>query len=340
MAVQDIECIELFVADKQSAVDYFVSSLGFNWIAESSSAGASSSLLVQGGVKLVVTTGSGTGQFLEQHGDGVAYISLACDDVSATLDAAVVAGARVMEPVWGRPVVAAVGGVRHTLCARAAGSGTRMPAGRAWAAVAQQAGRRDGSIRLLDHVAICVEAEALQAASDFYGAAFGLARYSAEYVDIGEQGMDSVVVRSPSERVTFTLVAPDRSKSPGQLDAFLSRNCGPGVQHLAFEVADIISAVHQFSAQGVEFLHTPGSYYEMLPARVNGMPEAVADLQAANVLVDRDEWGFLLQLFTRSPYERNTLFYELIQRRGARGFGSENIRALYDAVEHDRQLAQ
>jgi 4-hydroxymandelate synthase len=102
----------------------------------------------------------------------------------------------------------------------------------------------------------------------------------------------------------------------------------------------MISAVRDFSARGVEFLHTPESYYEMLPARVTGMPEAVADLQAANVLVDRDEWGFLLQLFTRSPYERNTLFYELIQRRGARGFGSENIRALYNAVEHDRQTAQ
>lgn len=340
MAVHDIEYIELFVADKQSAIDYFVSSLGFIWIAESSNAGTCSSLLVQGDVTLVVTAGSGAKQFLEKHGDGVAYISLTCEDVAETLDAAVAAGARVMEPVWGRPVVVAVGGVRHTLSPRAVGSGTKMPAGRAWTAVAQPAGRQDGSIRLLDHVAICVEAEALQAAAEFYGAAFGLARYSAEYVELGEQGMGSIVVRSPSERATFTLVAPDGSKSPGQLDAYLSRNCGPGVQHLAFEVADMISAVRDFSARGVEFLHTPESYYEMLPARVTGMPEAVADLQAANVLVDRDEWGFLLQLFTRSPYERNTLFYELIQRRGARGFGSENIRALYNAVEHDRQTAQ
>lgn len=340
MAVHDIEYIELFVADKQSAIDYFVSSLGFIWTAEYSNAGTCSSLLVQGDVTLVVTTGTGTTQFLEQHGDGVAYIGLTCDDVAAALDAAVAAGARALEPVWGRPAVVTTGGIRHTLSPRAAGRGSRMPAGRVWAAVAQPAGCQTGPIRFLDHVAICVEADVLQATAEFYGAAFGLARYSAEYVELGEQGMDSVVVRSPSERVTFTLVAPDRSKNPGQLDGFLSRNCGPGVQHLAFEVPDIISAVRDFSARGVEFLHTPDSYYEVLPARVTGMPETVADLQAANVLVDRDEWGFLLQLFTRSPYERNTLFYEVIQRRGARGFGSRNIRALYNAVERDRQLAQ
>jgi 4-hydroxymandelate synthase len=339
MTVHDIEYIELFVTDKQSAVDYFVSSLGFIWRAESSHDGLRSSLLVQGDVTLVVTAGPGTAQFLERHGDGVAYIGLTCDDVALAHDAAVAAGARALEPVGGRPVVVAAGGIRHTLSPRAAGRAAGLPGGRAWTAVAEQAGH-SGPIRRLDHVAICVEADVLEAAAEFYGAAFGLARYSAESVELGDQGMDSIVVRSPSGRVTFTLVAPDRSKNPGQLDAFLSRNCGPGVQHLAFEVPDIISAVHGFSAHGVEFLRTPDSYYEILPARVTGMPETVADLQAANVLVDRDEWGFLLQLFTRSPYERNTLFYEIIQRRGARGFGSENIRALYKAVEQDRQLAR
>jgi 4-hydroxymandelate synthase len=89
----------------------------------------------------------------------------------------------------------------------------------------------------------------------------------------------------------------------------------------------------------VEFLPTPGSYYEMLSNRLTGMREEIADLRAAQVLADRDEWGYLLQVFTRSPHERSTLFYELIQRRGARGFGSANIRALYEAVERDRLAA-
>jgi 4-hydroxymandelate synthase len=193
---------------------------------------------------------------------------------------------------------------------------------------------------LLDHVAACVEGGTLTDYADFYKDAFGLTRYSSEYVTLGDQAMDSIVVRSPSGGITFTLVAPDPTKSPGQLNAFLHRNGGPGVQHLAFLVDDIIPAVREFQDRGVEFLSTPSAYYEMLVGRFPDMQEEISDLQAANVLADRDEWGYLLQLFTRSPHERNTLFYELIQRRGARGFGSANIRALYEAVERDRLAAE
>lgn len=90
----------------------------------------------------------------------------------------------------------------------------------------------------------------------------------------------------------------------------------------------------------MEFLNTPASYYDLLAERLGGMKEEVEDLRSAQVLADRDEWGYLLQLFSRSPHERNTLFYELIQRRGSRGFGSANIRALYEAVERDRLGAE
>lgn len=161
-----------------------------------------------------------------------------------------------------------------------------------------------------------------------------------EYVALGGQAMDSIVVRSASGRVTFTLVAPDPTKNPGQLDAFLERNGGAGVQHLAFLVDDIIPAVHEFRERGVEFLSTPGTYYDLLLERFPEMWDQITELLAAQVLADRDEWGHLLQLFSRSPYERNTLFFELIQRQGSRGFGSANIRALYEAVERDRLTAR
>jgi 4-hydroxymandelate synthase len=111
------------------------------------------------------------------------------------------------------------------------------------------------------------------------------------------------------------------------------------VQHLAFLVDAIIPAVNEFRRQGVEFLDTPDVYYDALSERCPDMREEIVELRSADVLADRDEWGYLLQLFTRSPYKRNTLFYELIQRRGARGFGSANIRALYEAVERDRLVA-
>lgn len=341
MAALDIEYVELYVADKQSTTDYFVSALGFTLVAESAGDGKHSVLLRQGKAQLLITAGPETQEFLGAHGDGVADIAVTCDDVAATRNAAAVAGvsmasASVASSAPGNPVVRGVGGVRHTLLPVSAAPGMRLPPGRSWACTPTAQGRRAGRIRWLDHVAICLEPGALADYADFYGDALGLARYSAEYVAVGDQGMDSIVVRSASGGITFTLVAPDEGKSPGQLDAFLSRNDGPGVQHLAFGVDEIFPAVREFQDRGVEFLSIPDAYYDALAQRQAGLRAEIADLRGAHVLADRDEWGYLLQLFTRSPCERNTLFYELIQRRGARGFGSANIRALYEAVERDR----
>jgi 4-hydroxymandelate synthase len=342
MVARDIEYVELYTSDEHSAINYFVSSLGFTQVARSADYDKSSALLRQGAVHVLVTAGPATKKFLDAHGDGIADIALTCDDVDATRDAALSAGAMVLGSEPDRPVVSGFGGIRHTLLPYAAGlgAGARLPADRTWTnAVAGPSGP-PGRIILLDHVAICLEAGTLAAHADFYEAAFGLARYSTEYVEIGDQAMDSIVVRSPSGGITFTLIEPDSAKNPGQLDAFLGRNGGPGAQHLAFLVDEIIPAVHEFRDRGVEFLHTPGAYYDMLVDRFTGMREEIAKLRAADVLADQDGWGYLLQLFTRSPYERNTLFYELIERRGARGFGSANIRALYEAVERDRLTAE
>jgi 4-hydroxymandelate synthase len=338
LAARDIEYVELYLSDKQTALDYFRLALGFTQVAEATTFDRNSALLRQGEAQIIVTTGPGTEEFLDAHGDGVADIAFNCDDVTASREAALAAGARAVGPVAGNPVVSGFGGTCHTLLTVAAGPGIRWPPGRPWTVTPDAQDPPGGRIKLLDHVAICVPGGALADYADFYTNAFELSRYSSEYVQLGDQAMDSIVVRSGG--VTFTLVAPDATKSPGQLDAFLDRNSGPGVQHLAFLVDEIIPAVRESRDRGVEFLRAPGAYYDMLAGRLTGMREEIADLRAADVLADRDEWGYLLQLFTRSPYERNTLFYEFIQRRGARGFGSANIRALYEAVERDRQAAE
>jgi 4-hydroxymandelate synthase len=340
VAALEIGYVELYCSDMQSAIDYFTLSFGFMQVAESVDDDRRSVLLRQGDAQLVVTGGPVTEKFLDAHGDGLANIAFICDDVHKTRDAALAAGASVVESAPGNLTVSGFGDVCHPLCPVSAASGTRLPMGRTWIGTPAHPVQRTGRVRLLDHVAICVEGGALTKYADFCKDAFGLTRYSSEYVALGDQAMDSIVVRSPSGGVTFTLVAPDPAKSPGQLNAFLSRNGGPGVQHLAFLVDDIIQAVRELQDQGVEFLSTPGTYYEALAERFPGMREEIADLRALNVLADRDEWGYLLQLFTRSPHERNTLFYELIQRRGARGFGTANIRALYEAVERDRLAAE
>jgi 4-hydroxymandelate synthase len=338
VAAQDIDYIELYTSDERSAVEYFVSSFGFMRVAESSDGGSHSSLLRQGIVQLIVTTGRETKEFLEAHGDGVADIAFACDNAVSDRDRAVATGASAITVGPNRQAVTGFFGTRHTLVPRSADN--RFPAGRTWVPVTDAPVRPAGRIQLLDHVAICVEGGTLADCADFYTDAFGLARYSSEYIQIGDQAMDSIVVRSPSGGITFTILEPDVTKKAGQIDAFLSRNGGSGVQHLAFLVDDIVSAVRELSGQGIDFLPTPRTYYEMLAERLPGIRGEIADLRATDVLADRDEWGYLLQLFTRSPYKRNTMFYELVQRRGARGFGSSNIKALYEAVERDGLAAE
>jgi 4-hydroxymandelate synthase len=336
MAAQDIEYVELYTSDMPSAVDYFVSSFGFTRMADHVGDGRRSALLRHGTVQLVVTAGPGTVEFIEAHGDGIADIAFGCDDPAQTCERAVAAGASLLDSAPGQLVVSGFGDTRHSLVPRSAG--TSLPSDRAWIPVSE-APARPGRIWLLDHVAILVEGGTLTDYADFCTDAFGLARYSGEYIDIGEQAMDSIVVRSPSGGITFTILEQDKSKKPGQVEGFISRYGGPGVQHLAFLANDIVSAVHEFRSQGIEFLKSPDVYYDMLARRLPEIEAEIADLRATSVLADRDEWGYLLQLFTRSPYKRNTLFYELVQRRGARGFGLANIKALYEAVERDESGA-
>ncbi|GAA1571892.1 4-hydroxyphenylpyruvate dioxygenase [Dactylosporangium maewongense] len=332
MVARSIPFIELYAGDHERTVEHLTTELGLSRVAEAAGRTSRAVLLQQGTLRLVVTSGDGTEDFLEAHGDGIADIALACSDVTGTRAAALAAGAADLGATGDAPVVSGFGAVRHTLVPESRAGG--LPPGREWVPVADRQ-RPAARIRLLDHVAICVEGGSLERHVEFY-AAFGLQRYSSEFVDVGDSSMDSVVVRSASGEVTFTLVAPGSTTGTGQLDAFLRRNDGPGVQHLALLVDDIVAAVTEAAARGVVFLQTPAPYYDALAARFPDIPEEIGRLRATNVLADRDEWGYLLQLFTTSPHPRNTLFYEFIQRHGARGFGSANIRALYEAVERDR----
>src|SRR5262249_47677074 len=159
---------------------------------------------------------------------------------------------------------------------------------------------------------------------------FGFTETFEERIVVGSQAMDSKVVQSGSKKVTFTLIEPDTTREPGQIDAFVAAHGGAGVQHIAFLTGDITTAVRAGARRGVRFLSTPSSYYDALPARVGQVGVAVDSLRELGILADRDSAGAMLQIFTESPHARGTLFYELIDRRGARTFGSNNIKALYE----------
>ena len=335
MTVLRIGYIEIYASDRGSLVKYFSSALGFAETAHARtrSGGSTllgSTLLQRGDVRLIVSDGAATEDFLERHGDGVADVAFVCDDVEAVRVGALRAGAQPVGP----DAVSAFGAVWHTLLPASAPD---RPIDREWATADTD---RDGHIKELDHIAVCLDTGGLPGCVAYYLDGFGFERYSSEFIEVGNQAMDSVVVRNGPATVTFTLLEPVAGREAGQLDAFLARNGGAGVQHLAFRVEEIVPAVRDFREAGVDFLHTPGAYYDALTDRLHELSLEIADLRETNVLADRDEWGYLLQLFSRSPHPRNTLFYELIQRRGARGFGSANIRALYEAVERDRSDAE
>jgi 4-hydroxymandelate synthase len=190
-------------------------------------------------------------------------------------------------------------------------------------------------VQLIDHFAVCVPAGELRATVDFYRTVFGFDEIFSEYIDVADQGMDSVVVQSTSGLVTFTLIEPDTSRRPGQVDQFLHEHGGGGVQHVALITDDIVDTVSRFTERGVRFLRTPASYYEDLETRVSAVAAPIAELSRLGILVDRDHWGQLLQIFAESSHVRRTFFLEVIERRGARLFGSGNIKALYEAKERD-----
>ncbi|MFD3871226.1 4-hydroxyphenylpyruvate dioxygenase [Streptomyces sp. NPDC058623] len=351
---------ELYVSDDREATGFLIDSLGFAPVAVAGPATGTrdrrSTVLRHGSVTLVVTRAlrpdGPVAAYVESHGDSIADLAFTCADVTETFDRAVLAGAAVHhrpEPsrVRGQggeyAVVSGFGDLRHTLLPDSGGPAGHLPPDRDWAllpgADTAAAVGGGGARPVLDHVAVCLEAGTLRGTAAFYEAAFGMPYYSSEYIQVGEQAMDSIVVRNEGGGITFTLIEPDDSRLPGQIDRFLAAHNGAGVQHLAFLVDDIVDSVRTLGGQGVEFLNTPSAYYDLLARRVDGLADRIAELRGTSVLADRDEWGYLLQIFTRSPYPRGTLFYEYIQRNGARGFGSSNIKALYEAVEREREVA-
>ncbi|MCG6497878.1 4-hydroxyphenylpyruvate dioxygenase [Kitasatospora sp. A2-31] len=276
-------------------------------------------------------------RYAARHGDGVAVIALGCTDPRASLERAERHGAVVLDRAGG--LVAGFGDVALRFVPQPDRAAAVAAAGAPAAGPATAPTPADALLEALDHAAICVPAGELAPAVRFCEAALGLHRIFGEYIEVGEQAMDSSVVQSASGEVTFTLIEPDTARRPGQIDTFLADHDGAGVQHLAFRTGDIATAVRAGRARGVEFLSTPGAYYDALAERLGGTAIPVGTLRELDVLVDQDHGGQLFQIFARSTHPRRTFFLELIERQGAGTFGTANIKALYEAVERQRAAA-
>ena len=329
MNIRTIAYAEFRVEDVPKAADQLVSGFGFRQT-EDVVAG-SGALLVHGGVRLVLLpaaeSGGSAADYVVRHGDGVSAIAVVCDDPRAALAEAGARGARVLSDadcvieVFDDFALRFVGPGDPLLAPRPAPDGPEGPEGR---------------FEAIDHFALCVPAGAMAPTVEFCEKVLGLRRIFGDFIEVGAQAMDSVVVQSESGEVTFTLLEPCTEREPGQIDAFLAAHGGPGVQHVALRTGDIASAVRGLGARGVQFLTTPAAYYDELNRRLGQTGLPIEVLRELHVLVDQDHGGRLFQIFTRSVHPRGTYFFELIERRGASSFGTANITALYEAIERQQ----
>ncbi|MEV6009051.1 4-hydroxyphenylpyruvate dioxygenase [Streptomyces sp. NPDC051976] len=330
-----VEYVEMYVADARRSAEEFVDLYGFTVVGRASgadrgAADAESLALRHGRITLVLTQGLDddhpASSFVLTHGDGVADLALRTADPRAAYDEAVRDGA-IPAGTPGRPAVVAFGDVVHSFVA----GGTELPDG----FTPVEGGPGADRLGVVDHIAVCVEAGELERTVAYYVTALGFRVIFEERIVVGAQAMLSQVVQSASGEVTLTVIEPDTSAEPGQIDDFLKNNCGAGVQHLAFTTQGIPDTVAWLSARGVQFLTTPAAYYAHLEERITPSAYSVEQLRAGNILVDEDHAGQLFQLFAAAKPPRRTFFLEIIERRGARTFGSGNIKALYEAVERE-----
>ena len=323
--MEDIAFIELEICSSESAIkDFLMPSLGFTSSEMEERDGRRHVIFGLPGATVIVTHNHRPVPFVDRHGDGIRDIAFRVPNVSTAFDEAVRRGAvPVMEPtLWTlgnrsimRATVGGIGDVVHSF-------------------VHDDLSRPslDGCLLKIDHVAMCLEGGTLDATVGYYERAFGFHVSHEESVETETSGMRSKVVESLNGRIRFPLQEPSISQTRGQIPTFLKSNCGPGVQHVAFLTDDILRAVQAMRQCGMEPLDAPGHYYDDLT--LGSIDHQLTELRRSQVLVDRDSGGgYLLQVFTKSRHVRGTLFFELIQRRNARGFGSANIKALFQALE-------
>lgn len=324
-----INHVEFYVQDAASAEDRFTATYGFRRLATSGSRdGADDHYAValhQGGIHLVLTEPRSERHpahtYLGEHGDGVVEIALRVG--------------RTDPPHTSPRTVAGYGGIRYSFVEYDTDDPRvlRLPG---FPQLDLPPNHQGTGLRAIDHFALCLRPGELETAVAHYASTLGLQVIFKERIVVGAQAMHSQVVQNTSGTLTLTLIEPDTTTEPGQIDSFLDHHGGPGVQHMAFSSDDVVGTVSELSRRGVEFLDIPDVYYKVLDEHMTLAAYDIESLRRYGILVDEDHDGQLFQIFTRSTHPRGTFFIEVIERLGARTFGSANIKALYEAVETEQ----
>lgn len=349
--LQGIDYVELYVSNALQAAHYYQTAFGFVPVAyaglETGVRDRASVALQQGDCYLLLTAplhaDSHISSYIQLHGDGVKDIAFRVEDAYKAFTEAVRWGAHpLLEPTkfedeMGSVVkatVAAYGDTVHSFVQRDGFNGSFLPQYRIFNSL-RIAGAKTG-LHAIDHFAVSLPQGALQRWLDFYTQVFNFSAIHEEAIATEFSAMNSKAIENAGGNIKFVLIEPVPGQRKSQIEEFLHFHEGPGIQHIALHTPDILQTIHILQNNGVGFVSAPGSYYDMLLERVGSINENIEALREVNVLVDRDEWGYLLQIFSLPVQSRPTLFIEIIERKGARGFGSGNIQALFRALEREQ----
>ena len=353
--INGTDFIEFYVGNAKQASHYYRSAFGYDLVAyrgpETGTRETSSYLLQQNKVRLVLTTPLSPDHpiaaHIQRHGDGVRDIALWVDDARDAFAKAVERGARaVQEPTVlrdeaGEVIVAGIetyGDTIHSLVERRNYTGTFLPG---FKPVSSRFKPEPVGLQYVDHCVGNVELGEMNRWVNFYQDVMGfrnLISFDDKDISTEYSSLMSKVVASGNDRIKFPINEPAKGRKKSQIDEYLEFYRGPGVQHLAIATNDIVHTVTALRARGVEFLQVPTTYYDTVLDRVGKIDEDIGPLRELGILVDRDDEGYLLQIFSKPVQDRPTLFYEIIQRKGARSFGKGNFKALFEAIEREQAL--
>jgi 4-hydroxyphenylpyruvate dioxygenase len=355
MPLMGIDHVEYYVGNARQAAYYYSKAFGFKVTAyagpETKVRDRASWVVEQGDARYVITGSMGPEGMIAQHvlahGDGVKDVALRVPDATHAWEQATGRGATsvleptVLEDEHGKVVhsaIAAYGDTVHSFIERENYSGPFLPGYRAEDPVADE--WPEVGIKAVDHVVCNVELGKMDEWAQFYASILGFAQlvhFRDDQISSEYTALMSKVMWDGEGRVKLPINEPAPGKKKSQIDEYLEFYRGPGVQHIAMATDDIVSTVDALRRRGVRFIRVPTTYYDTVREKVGDIEEAWADVERLNILADRDEEGYLLQIFTKNAQDRPTVFYELIERRGSRGFGLGNFKELFMAIEREQE---
>jgi len=356
MPINGTDYLELYVSNAKQAAHFYKSAFGFQSLAyaglKTGLKNKESYVVVQDKIRLVLTSplksGTEIGRHIDQHGDGVKVIALWVDDATYAYNTAMERGAKsFQEPTtetdeFGKVVRSGIytyGETVHVFVERKDYDGVFLPGYEKWET--PDFNPKSIGLKYVDHMVGNVALGKMDYWVEFYEKVMGFVNIlSFDDKDISTEytALMSKVMSNGNGRIKFPINEPAAGLKKSQIDEYLEFYEGEGVQHIAVATDDIITTVKELKSRGVEFLRVPHTYYDVVLDRVGKIDEDIAPLRDLGILVDRDDEGYLLQIFTKPVEPRPTMFFEIIQRKGAQSFGKGNFKALFEAIEREQEL--